>query len=152
MTKRTIVLLGIAVLLGALYVFWFTDWFVQESIQIITTVRAERTMARGKGKAPVYGVSFALNGKYPLTRVAVVQADDLRTNKYPTPLWELISDTHSVPTKVIRYGEAPRGMKPAIPRARAQPLEPGVEYVVIVEAGKLKAQTNFFTREVASAP
>lgn len=151
MTKRTIVLVVIAVLLGVLYAFLFTDWFVEENIQIFTTVRPERTMARGKGKTPVYGVSFAFNGKYPLTRVAVVSAEDLRTNKYPTPLWEVISDTHSVPTKVVRYGEAPRGMKPSVPRARPQPLEPGVEYVVIVEAGKLKAQTNFTTREVSSS-
>lgn len=148
MTKRTVVLLGIAVVLGGLYIYWFTDWFVQENIQIFTTVRAQHTISRGKGKAPVYGVSFAFNGKYPLTRVAVVQADDLRTNKYPTPLWEVISDTHSVPTKVVDYGRTPRGMKPSVPRARPQPLEPGVEYVVIVEAGKLKAQTNFSTREV----
>lgn len=152
MTKSTIVLLVVAALLGALYVFYFTDWFEKDTIQIIPTIRPVRTINRAKGEAPVYPVSFAFNGKYRFTRVAVVAADDLRTNRFPTPLWELISDSESVPTKFLEYGRNPRGMKPSVPRARAQPLQPDVEYMLLLEAGKIKAQTNFHTREVVTPP
>ncbi len=154
MNKNTIVLLVIAVVLGAVYVCYFTDWFQKETIQIIPTIRPSGrnvNMPRSKGDPAVYPVSFAFSGKYPLTSVKVVAADDLRTNKFPVPLWELISDSHSIPTKSLVYGLPPRGMKPSIPRARAQPLMPEVEYVLLLEAGKVKAQTNFHTREMVTA-
>ena len=151
MTKSTIVLLAVLALLGALYVFYFTDWFTKDSIQIIPTIRPTRTIARNRGDTPVYPVSFAFDGKYRLTRVAVVVADDFRTNRFPTPLWELISDSESRPVNFIEYGgRVPQGLKPAIPRAKPQALQPEVEYLFIVEAGKIKGQTNFHTREVVT--
>ena len=149
MTKSTIVLLVVLALLGAIYMFYFTDWFVKETIQIIPTIRPTRTIVRSRVDAPVYPVSFAFNGKYRLTRVAVVVAEDYRTNRFPTPLWELISDSESRPVSFIEYGgRVPQGLKPAIPRAKPQPLQPDVEYLLIIEAGKTKGLTNFHTREV----
>ena len=38
-------------------------------------------------------------------------------------------------------------MKPAVPRARPEPLQPGIPYLMLVEAGKIHAQTNFHTLE-----
>jgi hypothetical protein len=154
MTKNTIVLVTVAVILGALYVVFFSGWFEKETIQIIPTIRPIRprsvSMPRVKGEAQTYDVSFAFNGKYELTKVRVLSADDAKTNKYPTPLWDLISDSHSVPTKFLVYGEPPRGMKTAVPRSRAQPLQPELDYLLILEAGKIKAQTNFHTREIVT--
>jgi len=153
MNKNTIVLVIIAVILGAVYLYYFTDWFQKETIQVIPTIRSTGKVGnipRSKGDPPVYPVSFAFSGKYQLTSVKVVAADDLRTNKFPVPLWELISDSHSIPTKSLIYGVPPRGMKPSIPRARAQPLMPDVDYVVLLAAGKIKAQTNFHTREIVT--
>jgi hypothetical protein len=153
MNKNTTVLVVVAVILGAVYVYFFTDWFQKETIQVIPTIRPSGRMGnipRSKGDPAVYPVSFAFSGKYQLTSVKVVAADDLRTNKYPVPLWDLISDSQSIPTKSLVYGVAPRGMKPAIPRARPQPLMPDVDYILLLDAGKIKAQTNFHTREIVT--
>ena len=153
MTKNGIVLSIILVLLAAVYVYSFTDWLRKDTIQIIPTIRPGRVsgIPRGSDQVPVYPVSFAFDGKYKLTEVKVVAAQDLATNKYPTALWHLLSDSNSVPTKAFMYGQAPKGMKPAVPRTRPEPLLPDVEYVLMIEAGKTKAQTNFHTAK-ASEP
>jgi hypothetical protein len=154
MTKSSIVLVAVLALLGVIYAIYFTDWFEKDTIQIIATIRPPasarqaRTAPRARDEAPVYPVTFAFDNKYKLTKVSVLAADDVRTNKYPTPLWELISDTESVPTKILHYGVAPRGMKPSVPRARPQPLQPDVVYLLRLEAGKIRAETNFHTREL----
>ncbi|HYV30041.1 MAG TPA: hypothetical protein VEO53_02860 [Candidatus Binatia bacterium] len=150
MTKNGIFLSIIAVLLAAVYVYSFTDWLRKETIQIIPTIRPGRVaaLAGDPDQTPVYPVSFAFDGKYKITEVKVVAADDLATNKYPTPLWHLISDSNSAPTKAFMYGQTPKGMKPAVPRARPEALLPDVDYVLLIEAGKLKAQTNFHTAKV----
>src|SRR5688572_24260316 len=142
MTKNGTVLTVIAVLLAAVYVYAFTDWFRKETIQIIPTIRPGRavSMSNDPNQPPVYPVSFALDGKYRLTSVKVVAADDLATNKYPTPLWHLISDSNSIPTKAIMYGQTPKGMRPAIARTRPEALLPDVDYILLLEAGSTKAQ------------
>src|SRR6266487_349946 len=106
MTKNGIVLSIIAVILAAVYVAYFTDWFSKDGIQIIPTVRpgTVSVIPRDPDDLPVHRVSFALDGKYKLTCVKVLVAAELGTNKYATPLWHLISDSNSVPTKSITYG------------------------------------------------
>ena len=153
MTKNGIVLSVIAVLLAAVYVYSFTDWLRKETIQIIPAIRPGRVagVPRDSDQAPVYPVSFAFDGKYKFTEVKVVAADDLATNKYATPLWHLLSDSNSAPTKAFMYGQAPKGMKPAVPRTRPEPLQPDVEYVLMVEAGKTRAQTNFHTTKAVES-
>lgn len=150
MTKNGIVLSVIAVVLGAVYIYNFTDWFRKETIQIIPTIRPGGRVAASKNsdEVPVYPVAFNLDGKYKFTSVKVVAADDLATNKYPSPLWHLISDSNSVPTKSIVYGSPLKGMKPAVPRTKPEPLQPDVEYTLLLEAGRVKAQTNFHTAKV----
>jgi len=150
MTKNTIFLSVLAVILAVIYVFNFTDWFRRETIQIIPTIRPGRPSAipRDPGTAPVCPVSFAFDGKYRLTAIKVVVAEDLKTNKFPNPLWHMISEQGSAPQKSILYGAPIRDMKSAVPRARPQPLQPDVQYVLMIEAGKVKGQTNFYTREL----
>jgi len=150
MTKNTIFLSVLAVVLAVIYVFNFTDWFHRETIQIIPTIRPGRpsSIPRDPGTAPVCPVSFAFDGKYRLTSIKVVVAEDLKTNKFPNPLWHMVSDKSSAPQKSILYGQPIRDMKSAVPRARPQPLQPEVQYVLLIEAGKIKGQTNFFTREL----
>ena len=147
MTKNGITLSVIAVILAAVYAFYFTDWLRKETIQIIPTIRPGRAVAAPKDpdQVPTYPVSFAFDGKYKLTSLKVVSADDLATNKYPVPLWHLVSDSNSVPIKAVTYGQPPKGMKPAVPRSRPEPLQPDIEYVLLLEAGSTKAQTNFHT-------
>jgi hypothetical protein len=140
-------------LLAATYVYFFTDWFNQETIQIIPQVRPTRaSKIPHDPKSPaVYPVSFLLRGKYKLTSVKVVAAEESATNKYARALWHLISDSNSVPTKSFEYGQAIKGMKPAVPSAVPDALEPDIPYVLVIEAGKIKGRTNFFTKELAQA-
>src|SRR6059036_817373 len=139
MTKNGIVLSVIAVLLAAVYVYSFTDWLRKETIQIIPTIRPGRVsgIPRDSDQTPVYPVSFSFDGKYKLTSVKVVSAGEFATNKYANPLWYLISDSNSLPIKSIVYGYPIKGMRPAIPRARPEPLQPDILYVLLVEAGKI---------------
>jgi hypothetical protein len=154
MTKNGIILVVLLVILGAIYAVFFTDWFHKQYIQIVPQIRprGQRVQQRDPTAAQAMPVTFMLRGNFRLTSLKVVAADDLATNKHPTPLWHLISDSNSVPTKVIQYGVRPTGMKPAVPRARPEPLQPDVSYMLILEAGKAKGQTNFHTRELVTSP
>ena len=150
MTKNTIVLSVIAAILAAAYVCYFTDFFSHDTIQIISTIRPARasSIPRDPASAPVCPVSFSFDGKYKVTEVKVVAAEELATNKHPYALWHLVADEGSAPLKSLLYGQQIKGMKPSVPRARPEPLLPNVPYVLMVAAGKVKGQTNFFTREL----
>ncbi|HXG48419.1 MAG TPA: hypothetical protein VNO52_12395 [Methylomirabilota bacterium] len=150
MTKSTVFLLSVAMVLGALYIFFFTDWFASRSIQIIPSVRPGRAsgIPRAPGSPPVCPVSFGFDAKYRFTSIKVINPQEVATNKFAQPLWHITSDSNSVPTKAIMYGARVPGMKPAVANARPRPLEPDVVYTLLVEAGKLKAQTNFVTRQM----
>jgi len=154
MTRNGIFLSVLAVILAAVYVIYFLDIFHKPTIQILPQVRPGRASAipRDRNAPPVYPVAFKLNGKYKLTSVKVVNAADAATNKYPEPLWHMISDSNSTPQDWLMYGLPIKGMKPAVPRAKPQPLEPDVNYLLIIAAGKIKGQTNFVTREYVALP
>jgi hypothetical protein len=146
MSKNGIALSVVAVILAAVYVYFFTDVFSKKTILIMCTTRPGRfSNTRDPNQEPVYQVSFGFDGKYQLTSVKVVAADDLATNKYPVPLWHLITDSNSVPVKSIDYGHPVKGMKSAVARAQPDPLQADIEYVLLLEAGKTRAQTNFHT-------
>jgi hypothetical protein len=144
------VLLGCAVALGVIYVIFFTDLFRKETMQIIALVRPGRASAipRPQDSAPVYPVSFRFNKNYRFTSIKVVNAAQYATNKFVLPLWHMVSDSNSTPQNAVVYGAAKiPGMRSAVARMKPQPLEAGVEYLLLVEAGKIKAQTNFIARE-----
>lgn len=149
MSKNLIALLVVLVLLGTGYA-WMNDWFRKPGIQIIPQVRPNRVSQIPRSdETAVYPVSFALDGKYNLTSVKVVSAEELKSKKYPEALWHLISDSNSIPTKSFLYGQKIQGMKPSVPRGKPQPLQPNTPYVLLIEAaGRIKGQTNFLTKEV----
>jgi hypothetical protein len=150
MTPKAKILLALALALGLVYVIFFSGWFRQRTIQIAVTLRPGRASAipRPRGSPPVYPVSFRLDNKYRLTSVKVVNAAAYATNKFAPPLWHIVSDSNSVPANSIVYG-VPRisGMRTAVAKAKPQPLEADVPYLILVEAGRAKGQTNFVTRE-----
>jgi hypothetical protein len=150
MTRNGIVLSIVLLLLAAAYWVWFTPR--KQTIQIISQIRPMRSTGpqRKPSAEPVYPVSFMFNGKYQFTSVKVVAADDLASNKYPVALWHLISDSNSVPIKSMVYGYPIKGMKPAVTRAKPEPLQPDVKYVLLLETDSLKASTNFHTTSVAA--
>jgi hypothetical protein len=150
MTKNTVFLSIVAVALGAVYIVFFTDLFAKKTIQIIPSVRPgrESSIPRMPGSAPVCPVLFGFDGKYRFTSIKVINTEEVKTNKYAQPLWHLIADSNSIPANNFMYGSKIPGMKPAIPQSRPQPLDPQVTYTLFVEAGKIKAQTNFVTKEM----
>jgi hypothetical protein len=148
MTKRSLVLIGVAAVLAFVYVAFFKDFFRAPQIEMIAQIRPTRgARPAGPGEVPVDPVSFAFDRKYAVTSIRVIAEADEKTNKYPHVLWHLITDSNSVPTKVLIYGQPPRGMKPKVPRARPEPLEPDVVYKIYVEAGEAKGEKRFHTRE-----
>ena len=150
MTKKQLVLLAVAVVLLCGYAYYFTDWFASESIQIVHTLRPYTPPRRGRGRTsddnPVANtVSFGFNRKCRLTEIKVIPVSDLATNKYAHPIWHLVSESNSVPTKAFVYGMNIQGMHPKVPGARPDPLQPGVAYRLLVEAGELKGEHEFKT-------
>lgn len=150
MTKKQVLLLAIAVVLLCGYVYYFTDWFASESIQIVHTLRPYTPSKRGRGRSSddnpaANTVSFGFNRKCRLIEVKVIPASDLATNKYAHPIWHLVSESNSVPTKAFVYGMNIQGMHPKVPGARPDPLQPGVAYRLFVEAGDLKGEHEFKT-------
>lgn len=149
MSKSATVLVTLALVLAGAYVYWFTDFFHSPTIQILKQNRPARPSRIPRGEAPaVYPVSFAFDGKYALTEVKVVSVEEAKTNKYPHPLWHLISDSNSIPTKAVVYGMPVKGMKPSVPKARPEPLMPDTTYRLLVTAGSIKGQTDFKASEV----
>jgi len=150
MTKQSIVLIAVALILGAVYVAFFTDWFRHQQIQILPQIRPPQrgTKAAPAGDTEVYPVTFAFDKKYQFTEIRVVSADDEKTNKYPHAVWHMISDSNSIPTKALVYGAPIRGMKPKVPRAQPDALEPNIPYVLYVQAGNALGKAKFQTHEL----
>ena len=57
----------------------------------------------------------------------------------------MVSDSNSVPIKELVYGMYIRGMRPSVKGATPDPLQPGVKYRLLIEAGPLKAEHDFET-------
>lgn len=130
MTKKNWALIGIVVVLGVLYVIFFTNLFRPKTILIGDMERFGR-------------VEFGFNQSYALTYLKVVSVSELESNKYALPVWELKSDSNSIPIRAFRYGQWIHGMQPAVKGTHAEPLEHGAKYRLFVEAGSLKAQHDF---------
>ena len=88
-------------------------------------------------------VFFAFDRKLKLTSLKVIPVHEIETNKYPHPIWHLISNSNSVPTAEWSYAVPIPGMHPSVKGATPDPLEPGVTYRLVIEAGKLKAEHDF---------
>ena len=140
MSKKNIGLVLLLLALGTIYVFKFTSAFEKSSIQIIFSVRPK--IGRGK-RTMENAVTFSLDNKYQLTSLKVIEENELKTNKYPHAVWHLISESNSEPTKLIIYGMPVDGMKPEVAKVKPEPLQPKVNYVLLLEAGNVKGQTTF---------
>jgi hypothetical protein len=135
-----IVLIGLA----GVFVFYFTDWFKPQIIHI-TSINARTTrINRVNAASTTVPVIFKFGRPYKPTEIKVIDLDEWQTNKNCLPLWHLVADTNSVPiTRPFYYGQRIAGMKPEVPGARAQPLQPDVKYRLYVTAGKASGQHDF---------
>jgi len=144
MTKKNIWLIVLVLLLGTFSLYLNKDRFVSPSIQIgDRSLQPRGGMLRGPQDSAVNAVIFLFNREVTLTSVKVFPAEALATNKNAVPIWELVSDTHSAPIKDFIYGMGIPGMKPAVKGAVAGPLEPGVKYRLLIQAGSHKAEHDF---------
>ena len=147
MTRKIWLLLGFAVLLGGLSLYLNKDWFAKDSIQISHRSRPMRTVfirrKKGTDDSMVNPVIFIFDRRLKLTCVKVIPLSEFQTNKYPHPIWHLISESNSVPTKDFVYGTGILGMHTAVKGATPDPLEPGVTYRLIVETAAFKGTHDF---------
>ncbi len=139
MSKKNLLLISLPVVLGIIYIVYFSGWFDKPVIEISPRMRGSASR-RGPEEMKV---SFTFDGKVKLTEVKVFAVADMETNKYPHAVWHLFSETNSAPTKAIVYGENITGMKPKIPKMKADPLQPGTKYRLLIEAGKRRGQVDF---------
>src|ERR1700761_5333470 len=99
MTKKNIFMAVTAVVLAAVYVVYFTDWFKPKTVQIFHTYRNLHPHADRTGNGALPSLIFGVNREIKLTELRVVEADVYLTNQDAVPLWHLISDSNSVPVK-----------------------------------------------------
>jgi hypothetical protein len=154
MSKRNLILIVVLALAGGSAVYVFKDWLKPEPIQIAYTVRpiqpsrnpaptdGEYGEYPPSGKAG-YNVTFAFNQKLNLTAVKVFSLQDAMTNKYPYPLWNLVSDSNTPPVKSLIYGAPIPGLRPSVKGATADPLEAGGSYRLVIIAGDVKTEKDF---------
>jgi hypothetical protein len=171
MKTRLWFLLAAVVVLGAYYVFNYTEWIDPDPIQIqaqarempLREVGRSRVAARGKeakaareaAKAEakagsfegMYPVVFALDGEYRITSLRVIEDQASAPGRAPLIVWQLDSASNSVPTKALVYGRTPRGMKLKDERSKPERLKPGVTYRLELKAGRYQGQVLFQAKE-----
>src|ERR1051326_3160390 len=108
MSKKSILLASVLVLLVGLSLYFNKDRFRSDSVQI--GHRSVPTRGRRAPNAPAESLTFLLDRQLKLTALKVISADELATNKYAHPVWDLVSDSNSVPVKTFVYGANIRGM------------------------------------------
>jgi hypothetical protein len=145
MTKKTVVIVLFVIALGALSFYFNRDRFAKDPLDVSHRVIEPRGwMTRGAmAKAPTKPIVFLFNKTSRLKSVKVVLVSDATTNKYPHAIWNLITESNSVPIKEFVYGAGIGGMKPPVKGVGAEPLQPGETYRLLVESDSEKAQHDF---------
>jgi hypothetical protein len=153
MTKKNVIVLTITFLtVIGFYLYLFRDSFRKPVIQISHTIRPNASYIRHPPPGVTseefpQSINFALNGEFKLTSVKLVALAELETNRFAHPLWELVSDSNSVPIRAFSYGHKIRGMHSAVKGATADPLVPNTTYRLFVEARNLKGHHDFQVTE-----
>jgi hypothetical protein len=141
MAKKPWLPIALLVVIGGLFIYLNRDWFQGRPIQI--SHRLYRFAGRFGGGDTAIPVMFEFDRRLKLTSIKIVALADSLTNKYPHPLWQMISSSNSVPTKGFVYGMDVPGMRSAVNGATADPLDPRQTYRLLLEAGSVKAQHDF---------
>jgi len=140
-------LIVLALTLGGLSLYLNKDWFAGDIIQIHHRSRPARMGFFRRSKRPAASdtdpVFFAFDRKLKLKSLKVIPVSEIETNKYPHPIWELVSDSNSVPVTEWIYGATITGMRPSVKGATPDPLEPDVKYRLVIEAKTGKAEHDF---------
>ena len=143
MTRKVWLLVALAAFLGGLSLYLNKDWFAKDNIQIYHHAARPGFSRRKRPDALAPSIVFGFDRLLKLTCIKVISLSDIKTNKYPHPIWHLVSESNSVPTRNFMYGTVIRGMHPAVKGTTPEPLEPGVGYRLVVEAGPTKGEHDF---------
>ena len=141
MSRSTRNLLLFALLLGAVYSYFFSDWFKTKSIRIFAQNRSlPGAAAEGATTAPV---TFAFEAPISLTRLQVLKLDPQTKAKTATAVWQVETKTNSAPVRGFVYGSHIQGMSAPKECPTAEPLLPNTPYVLVVDAGKIHSEVQF---------
>ena len=149
MSRKEWTLIALVLVLGAVWAVYFSGWFAPHVIRVEHSVRAVRDAYAGgrriaAGATQSLGnVTFALQKQFKLTSLKLVIAADSRTNSSPHALWHLLAGSGSQPVEGFAYGLPVRGMTSFFPGREPEPVEPGVEYRLLIEAGSWKGEHDF---------
>jgi len=88
-------------------------------------------------------IVFLFDRNLKLTALKVVNVSELETNKNAVPLWNLVSDSNSVPIKEFTYGMRIPGLRPMFKGAVPDPLQPNVKYRLLIQTGSRSAEHDF---------
>jgi hypothetical protein len=140
MRKREIIWIGLMLVLGVIYIHFFSHWFEKREIGISASLRPSRKVG-----GPVFPVIFTLNGAYKLTSLKVIPLEDGKFNPLALPVWHLVSDSNSAPVRAFRYGQPIAGMKSALKGVHPDTLTPGIVYRLVLSAGDETGYKDFKT-------
>jgi hypothetical protein len=143
MTRKSWMLVGLALALAVAYAVFFMNWFKPATIRIYHLTRPTGYAMRTGRDVPVPPMTFGLEGSYRLTEIKAVVLAEWQTNRHALPAWDLVSDSNSVPVNFFTYGQHIRGMRPAVPGTRPQSLQTNVAYRLFVTAGNARGQHDF---------
>jgi hypothetical protein len=147
MNRKKIILTVFFLAAAALYLYIYRDAFVRQPIQISHTFRLRAMSARMDPNGTPENIplipTFSLGRDYQLTSVKVIRLDELKAKGFAHPLWELVADSSSAPTRAFMYGFAIDGMHPRVEGAGPEPLAANVAYRLLVKAGWDKGQHDF---------
>ena len=143
MSKKNWFLIGIVVVLAGIYIVFFTEWFKPQTVKIFHTSRKVAAPRRGSYAEAMPGLIFGLSRSLTLTDVKVISLNDPPAGQKSVPLWHLVANSNAVPVKSFYYGQYIRGLKPAIPGSRPEPLATNIPYRLIIEAGKVRGEHDF---------
>jgi hypothetical protein len=150
MSKTKFLVAAIALFgLAGLSLYLNRDWFSDRPIHISHRVNPwAARVPRGRRVAPPdpgNPVAFNFDPLCRFSSIKVFITAELETNKYARPLWELVSDSNSIPIGALAYGARVPGMRPAVKGATADPLQPGVVYRLVVKTDGKQLQHDFVT-------
>ena len=142
MFKKSSLLVAVAVVLAAVYVFYFTDWFQSPTVKIFHTNR-NSIRHRNVQSVSMPNLIFGLSRSSRITEITVGPLAEYQANPKLLPLWHMVSDSNSVPLKTFYYGQNIRGLKPAVAGSHAQTLTNNITYRIVVSVGKIKGEHDF---------
>ena len=148
MGKKQWMLIAVVIVLGGLSFYLNKDSFGHDNIQFYHRSRPARAGLQPRARTHSFDneidpITFGFDRKVKLIELKVIPMSAIETNKYPQPIWHLVSESNSAPIKDFSYGSPIQGMHPAIKDAAPDVLEPGVKYRVIADVGPVKLQHDF---------